>query len=268
MTDILERLFAAKANALAEEEAREPYPVVAERAERRRGERRSFSQALRASRGPAVVAEIKRASPSVGLIARKFDAAVVASSYEVAGADAISVLTEADHFLGELAYLDVARSHSTRPILRKDFLSTPYQVAQSAAYGADAILLIVAGLDDATLQRLCEEAQRFDLETLVEVHDEEELLRALELESSIVGINNRDLRTFETDLGVTEHLLPLVPSATLVISESGVQTAADIARLYACGARGFLIGETLMRAEDSAALIAEFKGAKLAERVP
>jgi indole-3-glycerol phosphate synthase len=152
--------------------------------------------------------------------------------------------------------------------LRKDFLSTPYQVAQSAAYGADAILLIVAGLDDAILQLLCGEAQRFDLETLVEVHDEEELLRALELECSVVGINNRDLRTFETDLGVTEHLLPLVPSATLVISESGVQTAADIARLYACGAHGFLIGETLMRSEDSAALIAEFKGAKLAERVP
>ncbi len=268
MTDILERLYAAKAAALVEEEAREPYALIAERAERRRGERRSFSEALRSARGPAIVAEIKRASPSLGLIARKFDASVTASTYEVAGADAISVLTEADHFLGELAYLDVARAHSTRPILRKDFLATPYQVAQSAAYGADAILLIVAGLDDATLQRLCAEAQRFDLETLVEVHDEEELVRALELDSSLVGINNRDLRTFETDLGVTEHLLPHVPSATLVISESGVQTPADVARLYACGARGFLIGESLMRAEDPAALIGELKGATLAERHP
>jgi indole-3-glycerol phosphate synthase len=268
MTDILERLYAAKAAALVEEEAREPYALLAERAERRRGERRSLSAALRAARGPAIVAEIKRASPSVGLIARKFDAAVVASTYEVAGADAISVLTEADHFLGELSYLDVARSHSTRPILRKDFLSTPYHVAQSAAYGADAILLIVAGLDDATLQTLSAEAQRFDLETLVEVHDEEELARALELDAPILGINNRDLRTFETDLGVTEHLLPHVPSATLVISESGVHSAEDITRLHARGARGFLVGESLMRAEDPAAFIAELKNATLAERAP
>ena len=174
----------------------------------------------------------------------------MAANYEEAGVDAISVITEADHFLGDLSYLDVARTYSTRPILRKDFLSTPYHIAQAAAYGADAVLLIVAGLDDATLRALSAEAARFDLDTLVEVHDEEELLRAIALERAILGINNRDLRTFETDLGVTKHLLPAIPAGRLVISESGVHEPGDIAELYAAGAHGFLIGEALMRSED------------------
>jgi len=261
MSDFLERLYAAKREQLEAEEARESYADLAARADARRGERRPFARALRAARGPAVVAEIKRASPSVGLIARNFDPAVIAANYELAGADAISVLTEADHFLGDLAFLDVARKHSTKPILRKDFLSTPYHVAQSAAHGADAVLLIVAGLDDATLRELAEAAARFDLDTLVEVHDEEELARALALRPAVVGINNRDLRTFATDLGVTEHLLPSVPAGTLVISESGVHEPSDIARLHARGARGFLIGEALMRSDDPAAFIDEVKKA-------
>ena len=261
MSDILARLYAAKAAVLVEEEAREPHATLVERAQARRAERRPFAAALRRARGPAIVAEIKRASPSVGLIARHFDAAVVASNYEVAGADAISVITEADHFLGDLSYLEVARKHSTRPILRKDFLTTPYQIAQSAAYGADAVLLIVAGLDDEALRRLSAEAARFELDTLVEVHDEAELVRALALRPSVIGINNRDLRTFETDLGVTEHLLPRLPTGTLVISESGVQRPDDIARLFARGARGFLIGESLMRAEDPAAVLTELRSA-------
>jgi len=264
MSDILERLYAAKAQALAEEQARESYQSLVARGLERLGERRSFSGALRDARGPAVIAEIKRASPSVGLIARNFDPAVIAANYEVAGVDAISVLTEADHFLGDLSYLDIARKHSTRPILRKDFLSTSYQIAQSAAYGADAVLLIVAGLDDATLRTLSEEATRFALDTLVEIHDEEELGRALALGPSVVGINNRDLRTFKTDLGVTEHLLPSIPSGTLVISESGVHEPADIAELHALGARGFLIGEALMRSNDASAFVDEVKKASVA----
>jgi indole-3-glycerol phosphate synthase len=259
MNDFLERLYAAKKATLAHEEARESYAELAARADSRRAERRPFAQALRDARGPAVVAEIKRASPSVGLIARNFDAAVIAANYELAGADAISVLTEADHFLGDLSFLDVARKHSTKPILRKDFLSTPYHIAQAAAYGADAILLIVAGLDDTTLQELSEEARRFDLDTLVEIHDEGELSRALALQPSVVGINNRDLRTFQTDLGVTEHLLPSIPSGVLVISESGVHEPADIATLHAAGARGFLIGEALMRSDDPSAFIDDLK---------
>jgi len=261
VSDILERLYAAKAKVLREEEAREDYRSVAERAERRRGERRGFAKALRGADGPAIIGEIKRASPSLGLIARNFDATSIAASYRRAAVDAISVLTEADHFLGELAFLDVARSESSVPILRKDFLSTPYQIAQSAAYGADAVLLIVAGLDDATLRSLRDEANRFGLETLVEVHDEAELGRALAVQQSVIGINNRDLRTFETDLGVTEHLLPLCPPGTLVISESGVQEASDVMRLFARGARGFLVGESLMRAADPVAFVAALKRA-------
>jgi indole-3-glycerol phosphate synthase len=261
MNDILQRLYAAKAKVLGEEEAREDYAALTERAERRRAERRSFSQALRAADGPAIVGEIKRASPSVGLIARNFDAGEIAASYERAGVDAVSVLTEADHFLGELGYLDVARARTSKPILRKDFLSAPYQIAQSAAYGADAVLLIVAGLSDAILRSLRDEAERFGLETLVEVHDEDELERALEAEPSVLGINNRDLRTFETDLGVTEHLLPLIPPGVLVISESGVHEPSNVARLYARGARGFLVGESLMRAADPVTFVTALKRA-------
>lgn len=261
MSDILQRLYAAKAAALNEEKTREGYAALVERAERRRPERRSLSNALRSADGPAIIAEIKRASPSVGLIARHFDAAAIAASYEAAGVDAISVLTEADHFLGDLAYLDVARANSIRPILRKDFLFDPYQIAQSAAYGADALLLIVAGLDDETLALLAGEARRFDLDTLVEVHDEGELARAVAIVPSVIGINNRDLRTFETDLGVTEHLLPYVPAGTLVVSESGVQEADDVSRLYAGGARGFLVGEALMRSEDPSAFVASLRRA-------
>ena len=260
MNDMLTRLYAAKAEVLRAEEAREPYAEILERAERRGDERRPFAAALRAARGPAIIAEIKRASPSVGLIARNFDPAAIAAAYAGAGADAISVLTESDHFLGDINYLDLARAHAGVPILRKDFLTTPYQVAQSAAYGADAVLLIVGGLDDATLSTLLAEARRFRLDALVEVHDEEELARALGAGAQIVGINNRDLRTFDIDLGVTERLLPDIPTEVLAISESGVHAAADIARLHACGARGFLVGESLMRAADRTAFLAELKG--------
>ena len=259
MSDFLERLYAAKKASLPDEEARESHADLVARGLARRAERRHFARALRAARGPAVIAEIKRASPSVGLIARNFDAALIASKYEVAGVDAISVLTEADHFLGDLAYLDVARSHSTRPILRKDFLSTPYHIAQAAAHGADAVLLIVAGLDDATLRALSAEAARFDLDTLVEVHDEDEIGRAIAANASVVGINNRDLRTFATDLGVTDHLLPSVPAGTLVISESGVHEPDDIAKLHARGAHGFLVGEALMRTDDTEAFVDAIK---------
>lgn len=259
MSDILEKLYAAKAASLEAEMQAESLADVTERGLARRDERRSLVAALRAARGPAIVAEIKRASPSVGLIARNFDPGIIAANYERANADAISVLTEADHFLGDLTYLDVARGKSTRPILRKDFLSTPYHIAQAAAHGADAVLLIVAGLNDSELQTLAAHAKRFDLETVVEIHDEEELRRALAITPDVLGINNRDLRTFQTDLGVTEHLLPSIPASVLVMSESGVQHPRDIAKLYAAGARAFLVGESLMRADDAAALIDELK---------
>ncbi|HEV3155813.1 MAG TPA: indole-3-glycerol phosphate synthase TrpC [Candidatus Baltobacteraceae bacterium] len=259
MNDILRRLYAAKARSLLDEQAREPMEVLERRADGRRKDRRPFARALAAAPGPAIVAEIKRASPSAGIIARNFDPEEIARTYTSAGADAISILTEADHFLGDLAYLDLVRARTHLPLLRKDFLSTPYHIVQSAAYGADVVLLIVAGLDDQTLAELSACARSYDLETLVEVHDEGELERALAIDSSVIGINNRDLRTFSVDLAVTEHLLPKIPSHRMVISESGVQTAEDIVRLFGQGVRGFLIGESLMRAEHPAALIKTLK---------
>ena len=261
MSDILARIYQSKARALAEEEAREPYAEVRRRADERRSERRPFAAAVRSASGPAIIGEVKRASPSAGLIARNFDPSAIAGAYERAGIDCISVLTESDHFLGELGYLDIVRKAARRPILRKDFLTTPYQIAQSAAYGADAVLLIVAGLQDSQLRTNISEAATYDLDVLVEVHDLAELERALRAGATLVGINNRDLRTFETDLSVSEYILPHVPPGITVISESGVRSPQDIARLHVAGARGLLIGETLMRSEDPAAMVRAFKAA-------
>jgi indole-3-glycerol phosphate synthase len=257
---MLEKLYAAKAAARTADEARESLEVVRARAATRTAERRPFRAALLAADGPAIVAEIKRASPSVGLIVRELDPAAIARDYEAAGADAISVLTEADHFLGDLAYLDVARGASRLPILRKDFMRTRYDIAQSAAYGADCVLAIVAGLDDAELTEIFDEAARYRLDVLVEVHDEPELARAVAAGATLLGINNRDLRTFETNLAVTAELLPLVPASIVVISESGVRSRDDVAPLFAAGARGFLIGESLMRASDKAELLRALRG--------
>jgi indole-3-glycerol phosphate synthase len=255
VADTLQKIYAAKATLLAEEEAREPYESVQALAFASVSKRRGFLSALQSSDGSAFVAEIKRASPSAGLIARNFDPPSIARVYESAGVDAISVLTERDHFLGDLAYLDEVRKVTTRPLLRKDFLWTRYHVAQSAAYGADCVLLIVGGMSDDTLAECLNEAKLYQLDALVEVHDETELQRALAAGVNFVGINNRSLRTLVTDLAVSEHLLPKVPHAIFAISESGMRDAADIARLRAAGARGFLVGEALMRAEDPKALI-------------
>src|SRR3984885_6683089 len=261
MTDMLEKLYAAKAVARAADEVREPLDALRERAQHRLGERRRFRAALASARGPAIVAEIKRASPSVGLIVPHLDPAEIAREYQAAGADAISVLTEADHFLGDLAYLDVARAAASLPILRKDFLSSRYEVVQSAAYGADAILAIVAGLREEQIRDLIEEARRYDMDVLVEVHTEDELRRALAADAKLLGINNRNLHSFETDLAVTEELLPLVPAGVVVISESGVKSQADVCRLVTHGARGGLVGEALMRAGDKVEAIRALKGA-------
>lgn len=268
MVDILHRIYDAKAAASAQEEAREPYDAVRAQALARKKERRPFLASIRASDGPAIIGEIKRASPSAGLIARNFDPASIARTYDASGVDCISVLTESDHFLGELGYLDVARKNATRPLLRKDFLSTRYHVAQSGAYGADAVLLIVAGLTDEQLRACMHEAAQYDLDVLVEVHDAAELTRALALGAKLVGINNRNLRTFETDLSVSEYLLPQVPAGVTVISESGMQGPDDILRLHGAGARGFLVGEALMRADRPGSLIRALKSAVHAPAIP
>ncbi|HTC31254.1 MAG TPA: indole-3-glycerol phosphate synthase TrpC [Candidatus Acidoferrum sp.] len=257
--DVLKRIYAAKAERLKTEMEREPYDEIRERARASVATRRHFLKLLRARSGDAIVAEIKRASPSAGLIARDFDPVAIAKTYERAGADAISILTENDHFLGDLSFIAPVRAASALPLLRKDFLTTPYQVAQSAAYGADAILLIVSGLSDDEMRAAMAEAQAYELDALVEVHDVRDLQRALALGSTFVGVNNRNLRTMITDLAVSEHVLPQVPVEVFAISESGMRDLADLERLRRAGARGFLIGEALMRAEDPAALLASFK---------
>ena len=259
--DRLQRIYAAKSAELELERVREPYEAVREHGLARVAERRSFSAAILRAAGTAIIAEIKRASPASGLLTRSFDPAQIARSYDLAGADAISVITERDHFLGELGYLDAARAVTSRPLLRKDFISTPYQVAQAAAYGADAVLLIVAGMDDDALRASIGEAATYRLDVVLEVHDERELRRALDAGASLVAINNRNLRTLETDLAVSEHLLPKVPEGVVAISESGMRDASDIERLCAAGARGFVVGEALMLAHDRRASIAAFRAA-------
>lgn len=259
--DVLKKIYAAKAARLEREMEREPYELLRDRALERVGGRRKFVSALRNARGLAIVAEIKRASPSAGLIARNFDPLAIAAMYERAGADAISILTEEDHFLGELAFVDAVRAATTRPLLRKDFLSTRYHVAQSAAHGADCILLIVGGLTDEQMTECMAEARAYDLDVLVEVHDERDLRRAMTFAPNFIGVNNRNLRTMITDLAVSEHVLPQIPAEVFAISESGMRERGDLERLRGAGARGFLIGEALMRAGDAGALIADLKGA-------
>ncbi len=255
MADTLQKIYAARATTLEQEQQRESYDALRSRALERTSERRGFLAALQRAPGNAIVAEIKRASPSAGLIARSFDVVAIARAYDAAGSDAISVLTERDHFLGELAYLDEVRSVSACPLLRKDFMWTRYQIAQSAAYGADCVLLIVGGMDDAVLRECMDEASLYGVDVLAEVHDEIELRRAVAAGASLVGINNRNLRTLETDLAVSEHLLPKVPPGVFAISESGMRDASDVSRLRTAGARGFLIGEALMQSDDPKALI-------------
>lgn len=217
---------------------------------------RGFSHALRArvDRGQvAVIAELKKASPSKGLIRDDFDPVTLAQSYEKGGASCLSILTDEDFFQGSAEYLIHARRSSTLPVLRKDFMIDPWQVAQARSWGADAILLIVAALSDAQLEELYSAARHFHMDVLIEVHDMAELDRALELPGGILGVNNRNLRTFETRLETTLELLPEVPEERLLVTESGIRHASDLADMHARGVHAFLIGEHLMRAVDPGA---------------
>jgi indole-3-glycerol phosphate synthase len=213
-----------------------------------RNDVRSFREALRGEGGRlTLIAEVKKASPSAGVIAASFAPVEVARNYERAGAEAISVLTDAPFFQGHLDYLTQIREAVATPLLRKDFILHEVQIAQSAVAGADAILLIVAALVQEELVRLLECAAVYQLDVLVEVHTARELDRALETEAQIIGINNRNLATFEVDLAVTEKLSEDVPDEIVLVSESGIRTAQDIARVKACGVDAVLIGEALMR---------------------
>ena len=213
---------------------------------------RDFLAALRAKQ-PAVIAEIKRASPSRGVLRADYDPAAIAKSYENAGAACMSVLTDMEFFQGAPEHLTQARSACGLPALRKDFLIDPYQVYEARALGADCVLLIVACLDDARMRELESLAHKVGMAVLVEVHDAAELARALKLKTPLIGINNRNLRSFETRLETTIELLPRIPPGRLVITESGILSKTDVARMRQNGVHAFLVGEAFMRAPDPGA---------------
>ncbi|MBX3691115.1 indole-3-glycerol phosphate synthase TrpC [Dokdonella sp.] len=257
-TDILSRILARKAEEVAARQARQPLAELIARC-RDLPDTRGFAAAIEAaieSGRAAVIAEIKRASPSKGVIRADFDPAAIAASYARAGATCLSVLTDADFFQGHEDCLVQARGACALPVLRKDFTIDPYQVYEARLIGADAILLIVAALDDAALLELALLAAELDLDVLVEAHDGDELERALALPVPLIGVNNRDLRTFEVSLDTSIGLRARVDDGRVFVTESGITTAGDVARLRAAGIDAFLVGETFMRAADPGAALA------------
>jgi indole-3-glycerol phosphate synthase len=221
---------------------------------------RSLGKALRSATGMACIAEFKRRSPSKGFIQRDADVSVLLPVYQAAGATAASVLTDTPFFGGSLDDLRRARAVSQLPLLRKDFIIDPYQVAEARAAGADAVLLIVAALHDQDLRDLLAEVHRWGMEALVETHDQGEVERAVAAGARIVGVNHRDLRTFEMDMDLAVDIRPLIPADRLVVAESGIRNADDVRRLRAAGIDAILVGETLMAAPDPAAALRELLG--------
>lgn len=249
MTDILAKIAAYKREEVIDRKRRRTLGAL-ENAAKNASSPRGFKRALVHGHAPgklSLIAEIKKASPSKGLIRADFDPPALARAYEAGGAACLSVLTDGPSFQGADAYLIDARAATALPCIRKDFLVDPWQVAESRALGADAILVILAMIDDVVAAELMSEAKRLGMDALVEVHDEAEMARAGALGSDLVGINNRDLKSFVVDLAVTERLKSQAPEGALLVTESGIFTHDDVVRMEACGAKAMLVGESLMR---------------------